>query len=105
VDAVHAKGSYIFLQLWALGRAAYPEVLEKEGKYPYVSASDVLLTGKAVPPRPLTIEGKGSVSYTTHIHAGLMKLLFSFLNLENRDQGVCAVLRHRSVERSARRRI
>ncbi|TVY32029.1 putative inactive dehydrogenase [Lachnellula subtilissima] len=29
-DAVHAKGSYINLQLWALGRAASPEVLSAE---------------------------------------------------------------------------
>jgi len=30
-EAVHAKDSYIFCQLWALGRAADPEVLKKEG--------------------------------------------------------------------------
>ncbi|EFX02683.1 NADH:flavin oxidoreductase NADH oxidase family protein [Grosmannia clavigera kw1407] len=29
-DAVHAKGSFIFCQLWALGRVAYPTVLEAE---------------------------------------------------------------------------
>ncbi|KAJ5537287.1 hypothetical protein N7513_010473 [Penicillium frequentans] len=29
--AVHAKGSYIFCQLWALGRSADPEVCEEEG--------------------------------------------------------------------------
>jgi len=56
VDAVHAKGSYIFLQLWALGRAASPAELEKEGSYPYISASDVKLTGKDIPPRPLSVE-------------------------------------------------
>ena len=38
-DAVHAKGSFIFLQLWALGRAAVPSILA-EGGYPYISASD-----------------------------------------------------------------
>ncbi|KAG8710702.1 hypothetical protein FRC11_004211 [Ceratobasidium sp. 423] len=38
VDAVHQQGSYIFLQLWAAGRAADPRVLEKEG-YQYVSSS------------------------------------------------------------------
>jgi len=27
IDAVHAKGSFIFLQLWALGRVADPSVL------------------------------------------------------------------------------
>ncbi|KAI0342408.1 NADH:flavin oxidoreductase/NADH oxidase [Trametopsis cervina] len=56
VEAVHAKGSFIYLQLWALGRAAEPTVLEKEGPYPYVSASDVALEGKPFPPRPLTID-------------------------------------------------
>ncbi|KAF2177090.1 NADH:flavin oxidoreductase NADH oxidase family protein [Zopfia rhizophila CBS 207.26] len=29
-DAVHAKGSYIFCQLWALGRIAIPKVLDEE---------------------------------------------------------------------------
>ncbi|EKM53294.1 uncharacterized protein PHACADRAFT_98495 [Phanerochaete carnosa HHB-10118-sp] len=55
-DAVHAQGSYIYMQLWALGRAASPEVLQEEGRYPYVSASDVQLSGKPFPPRPSTKE-------------------------------------------------
>ncbi|KII86958.1 hypothetical protein PLICRDRAFT_114056 [Plicaturopsis crispa FD-325 SS-3] len=54
-DAVHAKGSYIYLQLWALGRAGVPDVLTKEGPYPHVSASDVPFKGNANVPRPLTI--------------------------------------------------
>ncbi|KAJ6514904.1 hypothetical protein C8R47DRAFT_1001025, partial [Mycena vitilis] len=53
-DRVHAKGSYIYLQLWALGRAADPATLEAEG-LPYVSASDVPLKDQKVP-RPLTVE-------------------------------------------------
>jgi NADPH2 dehydrogenase len=57
VDAVHAKGSYIYLQVWAAGRGASPEVLESEGPYPYVSASDIPLSGSSVSPRALTIEG------------------------------------------------
>lgn len=52
---MHAKGSFIYLQLWALGRAASPDVLKKEG-LPYVSSSDVQLDGKPIPPRPLTVE-------------------------------------------------
>ncbi|KAI0826125.1 FMN-linked oxidoreductase [Irpex lacteus] len=56
VDAVHERGSFIYLQLWALGRAASPEQLEKDGPYPYVSASDVPLTNKPFPPRPLTVQ-------------------------------------------------
>ncbi|KAI1445005.1 NADH:flavin oxidoreductase/NADH oxidase family protein [Annulohypoxylon stygium] len=30
-DAVHAKGSYIYVQLWALGRVAKPAIAEAEG--------------------------------------------------------------------------
>ncbi|CDO77495.1 hypothetical protein BN946_scf184902.g29 [Trametes cinnabarina] len=40
--AVHAQRSYIFLQLWALGRAADLAELKKVNpEYPYVSASDI----------------------------------------------------------------
>ncbi|GAB00026.1 uncharacterized protein L969DRAFT_66338 [Mixia osmundae IAM 14324] len=52
-DAVHAKESYIGCQLWALGRQAEPSNLNKEGPYPYVSASDVALPDKPKP-RALT---------------------------------------------------
>ena len=40
-DALHANGSYTFLQLWALGRAAYPSVLIQEGGYDFVAASPI----------------------------------------------------------------
>lgn len=42
-DAVHAKGCFIFLQLWALGRRADADLLAREegGPYPVVSASAV----------------------------------------------------------------
>ncbi|KAI9572320.1 hypothetical protein HD554DRAFT_2015787 [Boletus coccyginus] len=54
-DAVHAKGSYIFLQLWALGRIAHVSFLEEQDPpSPYVSASSVALTGRPNAPRPLT---------------------------------------------------
>ncbi|KAJ8507389.1 hypothetical protein ONZ45_g10252 [Pleurotus djamor] len=54
-DAVHAKGSFIYLQLWALGRAAHPNVLEAQN-LPYVSASDIPLSYQPIPPpRPLTV--------------------------------------------------
>jgi len=42
----------MYCQLWALGRAAMPQVLEKEGRV-LVSASNIPLTGNAVP-TPLT---------------------------------------------------
>ncbi|KAJ7620054.1 NADH:flavin oxidoreductase/NADH oxidase [Roridomyces roridus] len=53
-DAVHAKGSYMFLQLWALGRAAEPAVLAAEG-LPFVSASNIP-AGTGEVPRPLSVE-------------------------------------------------
>ena len=54
-DAVHEKGSFIYLQLWALGRAAYASVLKAElGPDAQVkSSSDVPITGQDVP-TPLT---------------------------------------------------
>ncbi|KAJ8595589.1 FMN-linked oxidoreductase [Rhizopogon salebrosus TDB-379] len=43
-DAVHEKKSFIFCQLWALGRAAFPDVLVKEDNSPLVSASQIPLS-------------------------------------------------------------
>ncbi|KAF7347195.1 putative inactive dehydrogenase EasA [Mycena venus] len=53
-DTVHAKGSYMYLQLWALGRAADADTLAEDG-LPFVSASDVPVQGGPAP-RPLTVE-------------------------------------------------
>jgi len=55
-DAVHAKGSYIYVQLWALGRAANPDILEKEGNGPVKSSSDVPMSDDSPKPEPLTEE-------------------------------------------------
>ncbi|KAJ4185655.1 hypothetical protein NW767_012864 [Fusarium falciforme] len=59
-DAVHAKGSYIYMQLWALGRAANPQYLQ-QGGFPLVSSSDVpmrsLFTNEIHQPSPLTERG------------------------------------------------
>lgn len=54
-DAVHAKSCFIFLQLWALGRRADPELLERaqDGPYPVVSASTILAS-KGPTPHALT---------------------------------------------------
>ncbi|KAI5261098.1 NADH:flavin oxidoreductase/NADH oxidase family protein [Aureobasidium subglaciale] len=41
VDEVHKAGSHIYLQLWALGRAAEPEVLTRETGLPLKSSSAV----------------------------------------------------------------
>src|SRR6266566_4789152 len=55
-DAVHARGSFIFLQLWALGRVADPTVLKQEGGFDVVGASPIPLTSnkESVTPRELT---------------------------------------------------
>ncbi|KAM0554953.1 hypothetical protein ACHAPJ_006691 [Fusarium lateritium] len=53
-DAVHAKGGYIFCQLWALGRGASPEVAENEGIV-VRSCSDLPLDSAHPKPRPLSI--------------------------------------------------
>lgn len=55
-DAVHAKGSFIALQLWALGRAANPEVLKKEHDLPLKSSSAVAMTDNSPVPEELTEE-------------------------------------------------
>jgi len=57
-DAVHAKGSFIYLQLWALGRVAVPKNLEREtgGPYPVVSASAVPVEQNGRVPKALTVE-------------------------------------------------
>jgi len=56
VDAVHAKGSFIYLQLWSLGRAADPAQLRREDpSFSYVSSSPITPAGKAVTPRAMTI--------------------------------------------------
>ncbi|THV00302.1 FMN-linked oxidoreductase [Dendrothele bispora CBS 962.96] len=58
-EAVHANGSFIYLQLWAIGRTAYANSLAKEDpSYTVVSASDIPLSDRPTTdpkPRPLTI--------------------------------------------------
>lgn len=54
-DAVHEQKSFVFVQLWALGRTASPEVLTSEG-FELVGPSDIPAKGQAKP-RPLTTEG------------------------------------------------
>ncbi|EIW75160.1 FMN-linked oxidoreductase [Coniophora puteana RWD-64-598 SS2] len=61
-DAVHSKGSYIYLQLWALGRTANSEFLASHG-HDLVGASSIPLTKyghvdahhRPEPPRALSI--------------------------------------------------
>ncbi|KAL8792402.1 MAG: hypothetical protein Q9195_005016 [Heterodermia aff. obscurata] len=54
-DAVHAKGSFIYMQLWALGRTARPDVLKRETDLDVKSASDLPFEG-GPKPTPMTEE-------------------------------------------------
>ncbi len=56
VDNVHQAGSFIYLQLWALGRTANPQVKEKEGTGDLVSSSAIPENSEKPEPRPLTEE-------------------------------------------------
>jgi 2,4-dienoyl-CoA reductase-like NADH-dependent reductase (Old Yellow Enzyme family) len=60
-DAVHAKGGYIFCQIWHVGRATVPALIEG---HQTLSSSNIPIKGQAVnddeysdfPPRPMTVE-------------------------------------------------
>ncbi|KAL6916986.1 hypothetical protein FSST1_008481 [Fusarium sambucinum] len=52
-DAVHDKGSYMFMQIWDLGRAGDPSYLKSRG-YKYSSSSDIPMEGYSVAPKALT---------------------------------------------------
>lgn len=59
VDAVHARGSFIYLQLWALGRAADVEQLKAENPdFPHIAPSAIPLKDSKGTPRALTISGE-----------------------------------------------
>ncbi|GAB7321996.1 hypothetical protein MBLNU13_g03054t1 [Cladosporium sp. NU13] len=53
-DAVHEKGSFLWLQLWALGRVADQEYKRSTGSGDLISSSDVPVAEGAPAPRPLT---------------------------------------------------
>ncbi|KAK0785385.1 hypothetical protein LTR75_013563 [Friedmanniomyces endolithicus] len=56
VESVHKAGGIIYLQLWALGRAASAEVKKKEGTGDVVSASDVPMADNSPKPKALSEE-------------------------------------------------
>ncbi|EJD49120.1 NADH:flavin oxidoreductase/NADH oxidase family protein [Auricularia subglabra TFB-10046 SS5] len=57
VDVVHAKGSFIYLQLWTLGRVADEKQLKSEVPgADVVSASDIRVDDEHAVPRPLTVK-------------------------------------------------
>jgi NADPH2 dehydrogenase len=53
IDAVHAKGSYYFQQIWGMGRASFPEFMAKKGLR-YRSSSAVAMTGVDAVPEEMT---------------------------------------------------
>lgn len=52
-DGVHAKGSYIYCQLWAVGRAANPDFLKSEGQK-VVSSSALPMDSNSAMPEELS---------------------------------------------------
>ena len=61
VDAVHANGSYIFLQLWAFGRATELDLLKAEDpSFEFVGPSAIPMSPSDPTPRPLTVEEIGT---------------------------------------------
>ncbi len=54
VDAVHANGCFIFCQLWALGRAGHPDVLEATCGGKPLSASALPMHADAATPAEMT---------------------------------------------------
>jgi NADPH2 dehydrogenase len=75
-DAVHARGSFMYSQLWALGRTASVEQLKKEDpSFEYVSAGDVPLPRTSQqeeksedPPRPRPLT-KAEIAEYVQIYA------------------------------------
>ena len=56
-DAVCANGSYVFIQLWAFGRAVNSELLKAEDPSSEpVSSSVIPMSPSGPTPRPLTVE-------------------------------------------------
>ncbi|KAF9517791.1 hypothetical protein BS47DRAFT_1313837 [Hydnum rufescens UP504] len=79
-DAVHAKGSYMFCQLWALGRAASPGAVAATGD-DYVGASAIPM-GQGEAPRPLSIkEIRGYVQDYTQAAKNAMEAGFDGVEL------------------------
>lgn len=97
-DAVHEKGCYIYIQLVALGRSAFPELLkEDDPSWPYVSASDVQLTGRSIPPRPLSLAGE-------LLRCNIIPLLTDHIT-GDRNTGVHRIVCNCSIERGPPRGI
>lgn len=113
-DAVHQQGSHIYMQLWALGRVADPDVLKNEGGFDLVSASDIPMDPNTPTPRPLT-EQEIQQYIADYVHAAKNAIAAGFDGVEIHsangyllDQFLQDVSNHRtdawggSVEKRAR---
>ncbi|KAK4570263.1 hypothetical protein LTR86_002343 [Recurvomyces mirabilis] len=90
VDAVHAKGSFIYLQLWALGRAAGADAaaknLQREGPYPVVSASALAISSEYEEPKALTeSEIQDFIGFYANAASNAMKAGFDGVEIHGRD--------------------
>ncbi|VDB90637.1 unnamed protein product [Peniophora sp. CBMAI 1063] len=57
VDGVHARQSFVFIQLWAIGREADPDILAAlDSSFPYISASGIPIDSTRRLPRAITHE-------------------------------------------------
>ena len=71
VDGVHARHSFIFLQFWAIGREADPDMLAAlDPSYPYISASGIPISGSTKAPRAITLE---EIKEYVRLHADAAK--------------------------------
>ena len=69
---MHARGSFIYLQFWVIGREADPDILAAmDPSFPYISASDIPVEGRNGVPRALTRE---EIQRYVRLHADAAKL-------------------------------
>ncbi|KAI0381637.1 putative oxidoreductase [Hypomontagnella monticulosa] len=80
VDSVHSKGSYIWLQLWAIGRSAEVEVLAANG-FDLVSSSAIPAGPGEPTPRALT-ESEIETYIQEHVQAAKNAMLAGFDGVE-----------------------
>jgi NADPH2 dehydrogenase len=79
-DAVHAKGSFIYVQIWALGRVAQADLLAKTG-HKVVSSSAFAVDPKQPPPHALT-ESEIQEYISDYVHASKNAIAAGFDGVE-----------------------